>query len=81
MITPEFADLFVNETNNPFRSCIQGLANEPITVRSLLHRASALLSEEQGFVGLDPYTQRDIVDRLAPLWGAPEIVAAMETKG
>ena len=65
MITPEFADLFVNETNNPFRSCIQGLANEPITVRSLLHRASALLSEEQGFVGLDPYTQRDIVDRLA----------------
>ena len=65
MITPEFADLFVNEDNNPFRSCIQGLANEPITVRSLLNRASALLSKEQGFAGLDPYTQRDIVDRLA----------------
>ena len=71
MITPEFADLFVNEANNPFRSCIQGLANEPITVRSLLHRASALLSKEEGFPGLDPYSQRDIVDRLSS--GRPRV--------
>ena len=35
-INPEFADLFVEEAYNPYRSCIQGLSNEPITVRALL---------------------------------------------
>ena len=30
-INPEFADLFVKETLNPYRACIQGLANEPCT--------------------------------------------------
>ena len=42
-INAEFADLFVIEKSNPYRKCIQGLANEPITVQALLVRAEVLL--------------------------------------
>lgn len=45
-ITPEFSSLYVEEHDNPYRDCIQGLANEPITVHALLKRADALLSDE-----------------------------------
>ena len=65
VINPEFAELFVEEGNNPYRSCIQGLANEPITVQALLRRADALLCRERDFAGLGDYSQRTIVDRLA----------------
>ena len=64
-INPEFADLVVKERSNPYRTCIQGLANEPITVRALLKRAEALLKDEADFVGLGDYSQSAIVDRLA----------------
>lgn len=64
-INPEFADLVVIETMNPYRSCIQGLANEPITVQALLRRAEDLLSDEPDFEGLGDYSQPAIVERLA----------------
>ena len=65
VINAEFSGLFVNETSNPYRSCIQGLANEPITVQALLRRAQAFLDDEADFLGLGDYTQPAIVERLA----------------
>ena len=64
-ITPEFANLFVEEPINPFRACIQGLANEPVTVLALLRRAEAFLRREPDFGGLGDYSQQIIVERLA----------------
>ncbi|GAB2885726.1 dihydroxy-acid dehydratase [Uliginosibacterium flavum] len=65
VLNPEFADLYIDEAYNPFRVCIQGLANEPITVRALLHRADDLLLDEAGFAGLGDYSLDAIVQRLA----------------
>jgi dihydroxy-acid dehydratase len=65
LINPEFADLFVNERSNPYRSCIQGLANEPVTVRALLGRAQDLLCNDVDFAGLGDCSQSAIVERLA----------------
>jgi dihydroxyacid dehydratase/phosphogluconate dehydratase len=62
---PEFANLVVDERYNPYRSCIQGLANEPITVRALLRRADDYLCDEPGFAGLGDYSLAVIVERLA----------------
>ncbi|TBW34636.1 dihydroxy-acid dehydratase [Siculibacillus lacustris] len=64
-INPEFADLFVEEAYNPYRSCIQGLSNEPITVRALLARAEALLVDDPDFGGLGDFSLAAIVERLA----------------
>jgi dihydroxyacid dehydratase/phosphogluconate dehydratase len=61
----EFADLVVAETSNPYRHCIQGLSNEPITVRALLRRADALLADDPDFTGLPDYDLAEIVARLA----------------
>lgn len=63
-INPAFANLFVAERTNIYRDCIQGLANEPITVQALLHRAEKLLQNEAGFAGLGAITQAEIVERL-----------------
>ena len=65
VINPEFSGLYVDERSNPYRTCIQGLANEPITVQALLKRAHALLQREADFIGLGDYSQRAVVDRLA----------------
>ncbi len=65
VLNPEFADLFIQETYNPFRSCIQGLSNEPITVRALLRRADDLLCDESAYIGLGDYSLDAIVERLA----------------
>jgi hypothetical protein len=54
-INPEFADLVIDERYNPYRACIQGLANEPITVRALLRRADNHLAAEPGYGGLGDY--------------------------
>ena len=64
-INPEFADLFVEEAYNPYRSCIQGLSNEPITVRALLARAETLTADDPDFAGLGDYSLATIVERLA----------------
>ncbi len=61
----EFADLFVIEEFNPYRSCIQGLANEPVTVRALLKRAEEFLREEADYIGLGDISLAAIVERLA----------------
>jgi len=63
-INPEFADLFVEEAYNPYRSCIQGRANEPITVRALLARAETLTDGDPDFAGLGDYSLATIVERL-----------------
>jgi dihydroxyacid dehydratase/phosphogluconate dehydratase len=63
-LTPEFADLFVEEGYNPYRACIQGRSNEPITVRSLLREAEERLGADPDFVGLSDYSLAAIVDRL-----------------
>ncbi|MDP5239826.1 dihydroxy-acid dehydratase [Uliginosibacterium sp. 31-16] len=65
VVNPEFADLYMEEAYNPYRSCIQGLANEPITVRGLLRRADDFLCNEAGFAGLGDYSLDAIVARLA----------------
>ena len=65
VINPEFSDLFIQEEINVYRTCIQGLANEPITVRKILARAEELLGDEEGFAGLGDYSQTAIVGRLA----------------
>ncbi len=64
-INPEFADLFVEEAYNPYRSCIQGLSNEPITVRALLARAETLVADDPDFAGLGDFSLATIVERLA----------------
>jgi len=61
----EFQNLYIEEKNNSYRECIQGLANEPITVRSILRRAENLLQGESGFLGLGDYSLPAIVRRLA----------------
>ena len=65
VMNPEFSDLLIDEPYNPFRECIQGLANEPITVRALLHRAEDFLTDEAEFAGLGDYSLEAIVERLA----------------
>ncbi len=64
VINQEFVDLFVAEASNPYRTCIQGRANEPITVQALLNRARGLLIDEPDFCALGDYSQRAIVERL-----------------
>lgn len=39
VLNQESADLLVIESTNPYLSCIQGLADEPVTVQALLQRA------------------------------------------
>lgn len=63
-LNPEFSSLFVEERYNPYRECIQGLANEPITVQALLRRALDLLGSEPEFGGLGDFSQACIVERL-----------------
>ncbi|MBT6137354.1 MAG: dihydroxy-acid dehydratase [Rhodospirillaceae bacterium] len=63
-INPEFADLVIEEAYNPYRECIQGLANEPITVRMIVERADTMLRGEPGFEGLGDYSLSEIVARL-----------------
>lgn len=65
VINTEFADLFVIEDFNPYRRCIQGLANEPVAVQALLKRAEEFLKEEAGHVPLGDISQPAIVERLA----------------
>ena len=65
IINPEFADLFVEEEMNPYRNCIQGLANEPVAVHALLKRAEAFLHDEADYLGLGDYSQPAVVERLA----------------
>ncbi|MDO6385776.1 dihydroxy-acid dehydratase [Uliginosibacterium sp. 31-12] len=65
VVNPEFATLHIDEAYNPYRSCIQGLANEPITVRALLRRADDLLCDEPAFAGLGDHSLEAIVARLA----------------
>lgn len=61
----EFIDLVIEEDFNPYRTCIQGLANEPCTVQALLRRAANLLAGEAGCDDLGEVTQTEIVGRLA----------------
>ena len=65
VINPEFANLLVSEASNPYRTCIQGLANEPITVQALLKRAVAFLEPVADLLGLGDFSQRTFVERLA----------------
>jgi len=65
IINAEFADLFVDEEFNPYRSCIQGLANEPVAVQALLKRAEEFLRNEADYAGLGDTSQPAIVERLA----------------
>ena len=64
-INKEFSELFVNARFNPYRSCIQGLANEPITVQALLKRSARLLRNDADFSGLGDHSLPSIVERLA----------------
>lgn len=65
VMNTEFAGVFVEEARNIYRDCIQGLANEPITVQALLRRAQNLLAREPDFAGLGDFSLPVIVQRLA----------------
>ncbi len=65
IVNPESSDLCVQERVNPYRTCIQGRANEPISVLALLRRAKHLLNAEAGFAGLGEFFVPTIVRRLA----------------
>ncbi len=65
VINPEFADLFIEERYNPYRACIQGLANEPLPVHALLKGADSYLKGYKFFLALGDYSLDVIVERLA----------------
>jgi dihydroxy-acid dehydratase len=54
----------IEETHNPYRDCIQGLANQPITVLKLLGDAKAELPPESPLAILDDVTMKEVVARL-----------------
>jgi dihydroxy-acid dehydratase len=64
LASQEFGDLVVDEIGNPYLACIQGRANQPITVKALLNRAWDLLKDETGFCGLADFSQQAIIERL-----------------
>lgn len=51
VMNQEFTDLDVIETSNPYRTCIQGQVDEPITLNALLKRALKLLGNEADIQG------------------------------
>ncbi|MCF8480405.1 MAG: dihydroxy-acid dehydratase [Rhodospirillum sp.] len=52
------------ESSNPYRECIQGLANEPITVVRLLEDARSDLPAGSPMAVLDDVTQKEVIARL-----------------
>lgn len=52
------------ERHNPYRDCIQGLANQPITVLKILGEAAAELPPDSPLAKLDDVTMREVVARL-----------------
>ncbi len=54
----------IDEVYNPYRECIQGLANEPITVLKLLADAGERLSKDSPLARLDDVTMAEVVTRL-----------------
>lgn len=64
MPTPSAAPITIVETANPYRDCIQGLANEPITVLHLLQKAEAALPPTSTLRPDAPVTIGEIVERL-----------------
>ncbi|WP_316976611.1 dihydroxy-acid dehydratase domain-containing protein [Shumkonia mesophila] len=54
----------IDEAYNPYRECIQGLANEPITVLKLLADAGERLSADSPLARLDDVTMGEVVARL-----------------
>ncbi|SCY72626.1 dihydroxy-acid dehydratase domain-containing protein [Desulfoluna spongiiphila] len=63
-IRDEFAHLVIAEEKNPYRDCIQGLANEPICVLALLKEAAELLAADRQERTLSLVTLDEIVLRL-----------------
>ena len=63
-IRSEFSNLCIKGDVNPYRDCIQGLANEPICVLALLNDAQAFLAEEGTGRSLSRVTLEEIVARL-----------------
>ncbi len=54
----------IDEAYNPYRECIQGLANEPITVLKLLADAGERLAADSPLARLDDVTMAEVVTRL-----------------
>lgn len=52
------------ERHNPYRDCIQGLANQPITVLKILGEAAAELPPDSPLAKLDNVTMKEVVARL-----------------
>ncbi|MCG8473076.1 MAG: dihydroxy-acid dehydratase [Desulfobacterales bacterium] len=63
-IREEFSRLYIKEESNPYRDCIQGLANEPICVLALLNDAQKFLKEEGTERRLKRVSLDEIVARL-----------------
>ena len=58
----------IEEESNPYRQCIQGLANEPICVKALLDRSFGLAGPsfpalDSGSFGLDEIVERLVQNR------------------
>ncbi|MFV0322342.1 MAG: dihydroxy-acid dehydratase [Alphaproteobacteria bacterium] len=64
IINPEFENLFIKEEHNPYRECIQGLANEPICVHRLLLNSQRFLKDNDwGDISLDEIVKRLVQNR------------------
>ncbi len=59
-----FKDLYIKTGENPYKECIQGLANEPICVQALLREAEIFLKKENPAFHLGDISLEEIIKRL-----------------
>ncbi len=64
MINAKFKDLYITSGENPYKECIQGIANEPICVHALLVEAEKFLKSEGEEVKLTNISLDEIINRL-----------------
>ena len=79
MTSDTFQDLVIEERFNPYRECVQGRANEPICVQSLLDKSRAVASTvdpslDPGPVSLSEIVRRLVINRprIAVITGSPD---------
>ncbi len=87
MINPKFQNLYIQSGENPYKECIQGIANEPICVRALLVETAQFLKaageeDNLGDISLDEIIRR-LVDnrpRVAIIGGSMDHPAHLKDK-
>jgi dihydroxy-acid dehydratase len=79
MESSEYKDLTIDEAYNPYRECIQGLANEPICVQHILNKSWRTVREiapelDPGDITLDEIVRRLVTNkpRIAIITGSSD---------